>query len=43
VALTKENVHIALDSGAIGIAVISAVVSQKDITKAAKELRAIIP
>jgi len=41
--VNKENVHIALDSGAIGIAVISAVVSQKDITKAAKELRAIIP
>jgi len=34
--VNKENVHIALDSGAIGIAVISAVVSQKDITKAAK-------
>lgn len=41
--VNKENVRIALDSGAVGVAVISAVVSQKDITKAAKELRALIP
>jgi len=41
--VNKENVHIALESGAVGVAVISAVVSQKDITNAAKELRSLIP
>jgi len=41
--VNKENVHIALESGAVGVAVISAVISQKDITNAAKELRNLIP
>ena len=37
------NVKIALQAGVVGVAVISAVVSQKDIVAAAKALRALIP
>jgi len=38
-----NNAKIVLDAGAIGIAVISAVVSQKDIAGAARALRELIP
>lgn len=41
--INVNNAKIVLDAGAIGIAVISAVVSQKDITGAAKALRELIP
>ena len=41
--INVNNAKIVLDAGAIGIAVISAVVSQKDIIGAAKALRELIP
>lgn len=40
--ISKENASDVIMSGADGIAVISAVVSQKDVAKAAAELRAIV-
>jgi len=41
--INVNNAKIVLDAGAIGIAVISAVVSQKDIAGAARALRELIP
>jgi thiamine-phosphate pyrophosphorylase len=40
--INKENVESIIDAGADGVAVISAVVSQPDVSAAAKELRALI-